>query len=34
MASVSCSAPAWCVAVGCDTSGDFGVYSEAWDGST
>jgi hypothetical protein len=33
MASVSCTSPASCVAVGGDTAGDFGVYSEAWNGS-
>jgi hypothetical protein len=33
MASLSCTAPASCVAAGSDTAGDFGVYSEAWDGS-
>ena len=34
MASVSCSAATSCVAVGSDTADDFGVWSEAWDGST
>jgi hypothetical protein len=33
MESVSCTAPASCVAAGSDTAGDFGVWSEAWDGS-
>jgi len=33
MASVSCTAATSCVAVGSDPAGDFGVWSQAWDGS-
>lgn len=33
MTSVSCTAPASCVAAGSDTADDFGVWSEAWNGS-